>query len=241
MFFEDEAIVLTTSKFSENAAVVVLLTQQHGVFHSMVKYVHSKKNRAVYQPGNCVAIHWQARLLEHLGTVSGELVEDVASCVMADKEAMYVLSAVCSLLTTGLPERDPAPEMYYAAREILQALKSNSKWQSLYVNLEMQLLQYGGFGLDLSCCAVTEQTDDLIYISPRTGRAVSRLAGKAYHDKLLPLPQACIDSSIADSSQLHFLEAFDVLSYFLTKHLYAARNKEVPAARLRLQRLFAKA
>ncbi|MBL0318621.1 MAG: DNA repair protein RecO [Alphaproteobacteria bacterium] len=237
MFIEDEAIVLSTSKYGESSAVLVMLTRDHGVFHGMVKYVHSKKNRSLYQPGNRLRIHWQARLLEHLGTISAEMVEDIASCVLGDHQAIHVLGSMAALLATALPERDPNPELFETSWALLKALKTQKRWPSSYVELEMKLLQDSGFGLDLSSCAVTEKTDDLVYISPKTGRAVSREAGKPYHDRLLPLPRACIDISCADESQEQLREALSVMAFFLTKNIYMPRNRELPLARMRLQEM----
>jgi len=188
MHWNDTAIILSARKHGETSAVVRLFVREHGVYAGVVRGAHSKANRGVIQPGNIVNATWQARLSEHLGSFKCELLEANAAHIMQDAARLAALTSACTVLESSLPERHPYARLYGIFHLFLTTLREDKNWPEEYVRLEMELLAEAGFGLDLTKCAATGTTDDLIYVSPKSGRAVSRDAGEPYKEKLLALP-----------------------------------------------------
>jgi DNA repair protein RecO (recombination protein O) len=187
MQWSDEGVVLAVRSHGETAAVVELFTRTHGRHSGLVHGGRSRKARPVLQTGNHVTATWKARLSEHLGHMAVELNRGYAAAAMEDPAALAALASLCAL-TRVLPERDPHPNLYEITLFVLSYLDDADLWPPLYVRWEMALLDELGFGLDLKTCAATGSTEDLIYVSPKSGRAVSRAAGEPYQDKLLALP-----------------------------------------------------
>ena len=133
----------------------------------------SRRARPTWQLGNLVEVSWRARLAEQLGNFAGELREAHAARALDDAAQLAGLSAACAVLDAALPEREPHPAMFDGFSALLGAL-DHPGWPVIYVRLELGLLQELGFGLDLTKCAATGATEDLAYVSPKTGRAVSR-------------------------------------------------------------------
>src|SRR6266567_378653 len=187
MEWRDTGFVLSARRHGESGLIVELLTREHGRHAGLVRGGQSPRRRAVLQPGNSVAASWRGRLSQHLGTIECELVEAHAARFLDDPDRLAALGSATALLLTALPEREPQGDLYASLAGLLEALDSGD-WAQSYVAWECDLLAGLGFGLDLGSCAATGTSDDLAYVSPRTGRAVSRAAGLPYHDKLLPLP-----------------------------------------------------
>lgn len=235
MQWNDDAIVLSSRKFGENSAVIRLFSRQQGVYGGVLRAATSKNMRGIAQPGNIVNASWQARLEEQLGSVKLELLEPVAALLMADQPRLAALTSFCTLIESALPERHPYPMLYNIVVAFFQLLKSDEAWQEPYIKTELALLAQAGFGLDLSRCAATESTHDLVYVSPKSGRAVSRDAGLPYHDKLLPLPAFLLPQSkknLAKSAEI--LDGMHLAGYFLEHWLLAPHHRKMPAARARL-------
>lgn len=143
---------------------------------------------------------------------------------------LLALSTACALTDYCLPERHPYQRLYTTLKEFLESLIHNKDWKRDYIQLEMNLLSELGFGLNLNFCAVTRQTDDLIFVSPKTGHAVSRKAGEPYQSKLLPLPAFLLSKEIQITpNQLD--QAFYLTGYFLSRHLL--ENRTLPEIRQR--------
>jgi DNA repair protein RecO (recombination protein O) len=232
MEWHDRAFVLTTRRHGENAAIVELLTEEHGRHAGLVRGGQSPKLRAVLQPGNEVAAVWRGRLSEHLGTVACELIRPHAAGMLDDPDRLAGLTAAASLVAAALPEREPYPDVFASFGSLLRALDSAADWPARYVGWERDLLAGLGFGLDLGCCVVTGVTTDLAYVSPRTGRAVSRAAGLAYRDKLLVLPGFLWCDEPADRHQIEL--GMMLTEHFLVHHVFAPQGRALPAARSRL-------
>lgn len=212
------AIVLSVRKHAESSALVEILTEEHGVYKGVVRGAFSSKNRGIYQPGNFVAATWSARIPEHIGNITAELLIPYAAVIMQHARALSLLSSACALLALSLPERHPYPKLYQGLQKILLHLtEGEGDALSSYIDFELLLLAETGFGLDLHCCAATGTTENLLYVSPKSGRAVSAQAGEPYKDKLLKLPPS-----------LH------LTGYFLEYHLFESLHRRVPAARQRL-------
>src|SRR3546814_314852 len=192
MDWRDEGIVLSMRRHGEAAAIVTLLTREHGRHAGLVRGGASRRRRGELQVGNLVTATWRARLEEHLGSLSVELAESWTARLLDRPGRLAALSAATALVDAGLPEREPHPVLFESLKELLLALDRDG-WAAAYVRWEVALLAELGFGLDLSCCAATGRNDELAYVSPKTGRAVSLSAGEPYRDKLLPLPAFLTD------------------------------------------------
>ncbi|MGE5504135.1 MAG: DNA repair protein RecO [Actinomycetota bacterium] len=228
MEWSDEAIVLALRRHGENAAVASLLTRAHGRHPGLVHGASGKANRGVLQPGNQLRADWRGRLPEQLGTYKCELVRDHAGALMDDPVRLAALASACALSEAALPERQPHPAAYAALAALLEGLAAES-WASIYVHWELALLRDLGFGLDLTACAATGTTDDLAWVSPKTGRAVSRAAGQPWADKLLPLPRFLTEGGEGDARQI--LDGLALAAFFLDRHVL---HGAMPAARSRL-------
>ena len=232
MQWSDDGFVISSRKHGESAAIVTLLTREHGRHAGLVRGGAGRRQRGTLQIGNLVRAEWRARLAEHLGNYSCELITANAATLMEIKLPLLALGSAAGLLEHSLPERAPHPEVFEQFAGLIEAL-SGPGWETLYVRWEIDLLADLGFGLDLSECAATGSNDGLVYVSPRTGRAVSAAAGEPYHDRLLTLPKFLLDHKIsADASQI--LDGLKLTGHFFATHVFAPDGQKLPAARLRL-------
>lgn len=232
MEWRDKAYVLAARRHGENGVIVELLTREHGRHAGLVRGGQSPRMRAVLQPGNAVAALWRGRLAEHLGTIACELERAYAARILDNPDRLAGLSAAAALVSAALPEREPHPDIFASFGSLIEALDSPADWPAQYVDWERNLLAALGFGFDLGRCALTGATADLAYVSPRTGRAVSRAAGLPYRDKLLGLPAFLWCDEPADRDQIAL--GLTLTGYFLTHHVFAPQGRTLPAARSRL-------
>ncbi|MDE3016172.1 MAG: DNA repair protein RecO [Pseudomonadota bacterium] len=249
MHWNDTAIVLSARKHGETSAIARVFTHERGVYAGVIRGIHSKANRGIVQPGNIVNAGWQARLSEHIGTFKCELLEANAAHLMQDATRLAALSSICTLIESALPERHPYPKMYGALQAFLATLRDSDDWPEACVKLELSLLAEAGFGLDLSRCAATGATENLIYVSPKSGRAVSRDAGEPYKEKLLKLPgfllaKHSVQSPLPRSgegtvraSTAEILAGLRLTGYFLDHWLLSPHHRKLPAARGRLMEM----
>ncbi|MEE9196423.1 MAG: DNA repair protein RecO [Alphaproteobacteria bacterium] len=232
MEWNDAGIVLSARKHGETSAILTLLTRAHGLHAGLVRGGAGKRARGVLQPGNRVHARWRARLSEHLGTFTCELTATFAAALLDDPPRLAGLSAACAVVEAALPERQPHAAVFDGLVAFLGALESDA-WPSAYVKWELGLLRELGFGLDLSRCAATGQTDQLVYVSPKSGRAVSRAAGEPYKARLLPLPPFLLtEGEAGDAGQV--ADGMKLTGYFLERHVFGQRDRPPPPARLRL-------
>lgn len=241
--WNEHAIIFSTQKYGENNKLLTVFSKQHGLYKGLLKYANSKKQRGIYQTGNLVDLTWKARLSEQLGTFTGELIESIPALFLHDNTRLSALTSACALTETILPERDPHPLTYDLLTNLLYQLKvNNPAWLTHYLMFELETLTTLGFQLDLSECAATGTTENLYYISPKTGRAVSKQAGEPYKEKLLLLPQTLntINPLDPDTYQNHTLPAKEtakilaLTSFFLHKYLTYYCEKPLPDSRKRL-------
>lgn len=236
MEWSDSGFVLSARRHGEHALIVELLTREHGRHLGLVRGGQSPKLRALLQPGNEVAATWRGRLAEHLGTLACELRRAHAARLIDDPDRLAALAAAAALVAAMLPEREPHGDVFAAFAGLLGALDSAPDWPARYVEWECGLLAALGFGLDLSRCAATGTTQDLAYVSPRTGRAVSREAGRPYRDKLLILPEFLWRPAPADAGQIR--QGLRLTEHFFVHHVLAPQGHSLPPARARFaQRL----
>lgn len=241
----DEGIVLAARPHGEGSAVVVLLTRGHGRHAGLVRGAFSGRARGVYQTGNRVTAEWRARLAEHLGNYVCELAEGHAAALLDDPLKLAGLTAACAVAEASLPEREPHPRVHDALVALLNAMANpdlGDAWVAAYVRWEIGVLADLGYGLDLDSCAATGVNDDLAYVSPRSGRAVSLAAGEPYRDRLLPLPRFLIGQTGAglggDSDDL--FRGLALSGFFLERHVFATHGRQPPPARTRFVERFAR-
>ncbi|HEY7298349.1 MAG TPA: DNA repair protein RecO [Xanthobacteraceae bacterium] len=231
MQWSDEGIVLGTRQHGEVNAILELMTRMHGRHLGLVYGGAGRRMRPILQPGNRVTATWRARLDEHLGTYTVEGLELPAASFLPVSHAVYGvthLGALCRLL----PERDPHPLIHAALVEVLRHLLDPRRAGPDMVRFELHLLSELGFGLDLERCAATGSLSELAYVSPKTGRAVSREAGRPWQDKLLRLPAflgAPEGGAAADAGDL--TDGFGLTGLFLLRHVFEPRGISLPAAR----------
>jgi DNA repair protein RecO (recombination protein O) len=231
--FEDEAFVLAARVHGESGAIVEFLTAGHGKWAAHVAGGGSRRMRPLLQAGARVLIRYRARLADQLGSANLEAAGEGPSVLFDEPLALLGLGAAAAVVAGALPEREPHPGAYAAFAQVCAALGDADIWPPVYVRFEAGLLEDLGFGLDLSCCAVTGQTDDLVFVSPRTGRAVSAAAGAAYKDRLLPLPPFLL-SAQGRLSPGDVSVGLRLTGAFLERFVFAPLNRPLPAARVRL-------
>ncbi|MGE0023294.1 MAG: DNA repair protein RecO [Hyphomicrobium sp.] len=233
MNWHDEGVILSVRPHGETAAVVEILTRSHGRHLGLVHGGRSRKARPVLQIGNHVDVTWKARLADHLGHMSVELIRGYAAAAMDDAAALTGLTSLAALARL-LPERDPHPNLYEVTLFVLAYLDDASVWPVLLARWELALLDELGFGLDLTQCAATGVNDDLIYVSPNTGRAVSASAGEPYRDRLLALPPFLLPGRKAPLAPGDLERAFALTGHFLDHRVLRPRDETMPEPRTRL-------
>jgi DNA repair protein RecO (recombination protein O) len=218
MDFTDDAIVLSARRHGEANAVLSVLTREHGRHMGLVKGGASRRQRPMLEVGNRLKVTWRARLDEQLGNFTAEQVDAVSAVLMHDPLKLAALASACAVADIVLPEREPHEDVYQASVTLIAAITGESAhWPADYVRWELALLTALGFGLDLSNCAVTGDTGDLAFVSPKTGRAVSRAGGQGYADRLLPLPGFLLGG--AEPARSDLLAGLRLTGYFLDRHV----------------------
>lgn len=232
MEWRDEGAVLSVRRHGESSAIVEAFTERHGRHAGVVRGGSSRRIAPLLQPGAQLQFIWRARLDEHIGTFTVEPVKSRAAAVMGDRLALAALNSVTALLAFTLPEREPQPLMYRRSMALLDMLGESEVWPLAYLRWEMALLEETGFGLDLSGCAVTGSREDLVYVSPRTGRAVSREGAGAWADRLLPLPLCLLGQG--PGSMAEIADGLRTTGHFLHHRLAPALgDRPLPAPRQR--------
>jgi DNA repair protein RecO (recombination protein O) len=233
MQWSDEGVILSVRPHAETGAVLELFTRQHGRHLGLVHGGRSRKLRPILQIGNHVDATWKARLADNLGHFGVELRKGFAAHVMEDAAALAGLTSIAALARL-LPERDPHPHLYEVTLFVLGYLDEPQVWPALVVRWELVLLEELGFGLDLSSCASTGATADLVYVSPRSGRAVSDQAGEPYKDRLLALPAFLRGSATGAVTAEDVRAGFALTGHFLEARVLRPRDMTMPEARARL-------
>ena len=222
MQWTDDGIVLGVKRHGEANAILELMTHGHGRHLGLVRGGFGSRLRPILQPGNSVSAAWRARLDEHLGNYTVEGLRLRAASYFSAPHAIYGVTHLAALMRL-LPERDPHTGLYETLDEILDQLDDPALAAPMVARFELQLLSELGFGLDLERCAATGASGDLAYVSPKSGRAVSRDAGEPWADKMLRLP-AFLRQRDAIPSSHDLADGFALTGYFLTRHVLEARG-----------------
>jgi DNA repair protein RecO (recombination protein O) len=230
MEWRDEGIILGTRKHGETSAILEVMTRAHGRHLGLVRGGRSRKLQPVLQPGNLVELLWRARLDEHLGIFQAEPLELNAARLFDSAIAVYGLQTLAAHLRL-LPERDPHTNLFETLVLIIEHLDDPAAAAELVVRFELLILDELGFGLDLTQCAATGTREDLAYVSPKSGRAVSRAAGAPWRDKMLALPAFLLRGSELRAAPADIEDAFRLTGFFLARHVYEPRGLTEPEAR----------
>lgn len=233
--WEDTGIVLSVRSHGETGGIVSLLTENHGRAAGYVYGASSARTRGVMEIGNRVAVHWQARSADQLGQFKLELEKSAAADVMDEAVKLTALQSACALLDKTLPENENHPSVYEGLKALLAAFGGDF-WAPSYVFWEIGLLRELGFGIDLSRCVVTGDMDELIYVSPKSGCAVSKAAGEIYKEKLLRLPSFLRGEARFEKEDI--LEGLKLTGYFLLHRVFLQAYGQLPESRQRLEEKF---
>ena len=230
--WRDEGVLLHCRPHGENSVIAQIFTAQHGRHVGVIRGGTSRKIAPLLQPGAQLDVTWRARLDAHIGSFTVEPLRSRAAQVMGSRLALAGLNAVTALLTFSLPEREPQAELYGLSQQILDLLGQDELWPLAYLRWELRLLEDLGYGLNLSTCAVTGVSEDLVYVSPKTGRAVSAQGAGDWASRLLPLPPVLRGKGVAEDADIR--QALDVTGYFLLEKVAAdLGNRPLPEARAR--------
>lgn len=232
MEFSDDAILLSARPHGESAAIVTLMTREHGRHAGLLQGGASRRWAAHLQPGQAFTATWRARLSDHLGTWALEPEgAGTAARLMDQPEQLLALQSACQLVDAALPEREPHTAVYDGLAALLSLLEGEH-WGPTLVMWEIALLREMGFGLELDVCAATGANDRLAYVSPRSGRAVSLSAGEPYRDRMLPLPGFLTGQGNGDAAEVR--DGLVMTGHFIERVLLAATHTAPPPARVRL-------
>ncbi|WP_319824921.1 DNA repair protein RecO [Thalassovita sp.] len=232
MEWRDQGILLGTRRHGETSAILEVFTETHGRHAGVLRGATSRKIAPILQPGAQLDLTWRARLDDHIGSYAVEPLRSRSAQAMADRLSLAGLNAVAALLIFLLPEREPHLSLYRRTEALLDILEETDVWPLAYLKWEMALLEELGFGLDLRKCAVTGSRDDLAFVSPRTGRAVSRQGAGEWVDRLLPLPMCMLGQG--GGSDAEIADGLMTTGYFLMHRLAPELgHKPLPEARQR--------
>jgi DNA repair protein RecO (recombination protein O) len=233
MEWTEQGIVLNVRPHGEASAIAEVLSERRGRWSGLVRGGRSRAMRPVLQPGNVVVARWRARTEDHLGSFTLEPVALRAGALIDDPLRLAGLMSLMALLKL-LPEREPHPRIHDALLVTLDALGEEGVWPAVFVRFELGLLDELGYGLDLSRCAATGSTEELVYVSPKTGRAVSRAAGEPWKDRLLPLPGFLRGERDVPPTAADIRDGMRLSGFFLDRFLLHPRGLELPDSRARI-------
>ena len=236
MNWTDEGLLLSVNPHGEKSAIIQVLTRTKGLHAGIIQNAFSRKMSSTLQPGSQLHLNWSSRLEEHLGSYKVDLLKTRADIFLGNKLALDVFNSLSSLCISILAERDPMPEFYKITVKFLDQIVNQAKWEFLYLDWELQLLTSIGYGLDLKKCVATGTTDNLFYISPKSGKAVCKEKGLKYDKKLLRFPDILKDKKKDNEfSRSELVAGLSVTGFFLKKWItYSLQNKQTMSIRQRL-------
>lgn len=231
MEWQDQGLVLSTRRHGERDAILEVMTAEHGRHLGLVRGGRSSRQAPSLQPGNRLTLTWRARLEDHLGQFTAETLESRAGVVISDPVALHAVTHLGMLLRL-LPERAPHRNVYDAADGICAFLGQPGVLGPVLIRFEIMILTELGFGLDLGLCAATGSSEELIFVSPKSGRAVSRVAGAPWAEKLLPLPPFLNNPGpVVTASAGEIADGFRLVGFFLERHVFDPRGLSHQGAR----------
>ncbi|KAF8818342.1 DNA repair protein RecO [Rickettsia endosymbiont of Cardiosporidium cionae] len=214
MQFSDTGIVINKKFFKEHLFIIKVLTKNHGLYSAVIR--ESNRNSRIISAGYLVDFIWKARLEDYLGTAKCELIKSYSSNFMLNKKKLYAFNSLMNMIYYAFPERENQTIFFKKLLCFLSDLVNDFSIKK-YFELELSMLKANGYSLNLAQCAVTGSKSELIYVSPKSGNAISKDSGEFYKNKLLKLPQFLIKDSQIDKQQI--CEASKLISYFITKYM----------------------
>jgi len=238
MEWQDEGIVLSASRHGEADALLDVMTKNHGRSRGFIKGGLGRRNKANLQAGNFLSVTWRSRIETNLGRFTVELIHSPIGAMMGDGARVSALAAASAVVASTMTESEPHESVYDGFHAVIRLLENEggsvSSWAAALAKLELGILSELGYGLDLSVCASTGTDQGLVYVSPKSGRAVSLEAGKPYKGRLLDLPPFLLPDGPPDASLEDAVSAMKLTGYFLDRNVWIVRGKGQPAARERL-------
>ncbi len=241
MKFEDSGLIIDVKKHNENSAIVKIFSQNHGIYRGFVKSAFSKKNQSIFQVGNLVSFEWRSRIEENLGSFYYcDLSKSYSSKIIFDKLRLSCFLSIVAIINNNFHEREVLKELYAKLINTLESFSNQNSDRKIiidYIFFEFDILAELGYGMDLTSCAVSNSDEDLIYVSPKSGRAVSRNIGQPYSQKILDLPgfvhayannlidQMSYDNDNVNITDQDILNGIKLTGYFLEKHIFAQDNQ----------------
>lgn len=233
--WSSQGIVISLNKFGEDQAILQLFSQDRGIISGMIKRYNNQKVTQIYNQGNIVNFTWKARLEQHLGYLSCELVENTSLRFFDNYKKLLALNSICQIIKYSLPEQEPNCLLYNKLLDFFAKLKTSNDWLKDYILFEITLLKELGFGLDLTKCAVTETRKNLTHVSPKSGKAVSKSIAEDYLDKLLILP-AFVNDNTKTPNNTDLFQGLKLSLHFLNKNILSVRKIKIPSSRIELMK-----
>lgn len=238
MEWQDEGIVLSARRFGEHDAIIEVMTPNHGRARGFVKAGMSRRSKANLQPGNLLKLNWRSRIENNLGRFQLELVHSPLGSLISDGARMSALAAVTAVVSSAMPERETHSMVYDALSGYVALLEAEDgaieHWAAALAQIELGILTELGYGLDLTACAATGDIENLVFVSPKSGRAVSAAAGGPYKEKLLALPGFLLGEAEATPTVEEAYSALRLTGYFLERNVWIVAGTGQPDARERL-------
>jgi DNA repair protein RecO (recombination protein O) len=229
MDWDAPGIVLDARPYGEGDAIATVMTEEHGAHRGLARGGAARGRTAIWQPGNLVQVRWVARLADQLGTFSAELVHPAAALAMDDALVLAMLSAACAVAEGALPEREPHARVFDGLLHLIARLGNGPVMMAELVRWETILLADLGYGLDLTRCALTGDTIDLAFVSPKTGRAVTAAAAGEWSSRLLPLPAFVVGGD--EATAVDWRDGLRLTGHFLARDAFGLQHRPLPLAR----------
>jgi DNA repair protein RecO (recombination protein O) len=229
MEWDAPAIILDVRPYGEGDAVTTVMTEEFGVHRGLARGGASRGKAGTWQPGNMVQVQWTARLSDQLGSFTGELIHAGAAHAMPDAMSLAMLTAICSVAEGAIPEREPLPRVFAGLLHLIPSLPLGESTLTELIQWELTLLSDLGYGLDLTTCAVTGRTENLTYVSPKTGRAVTSEGAGDWAARLLPLPAFLAGSAPPDHAA--WRDGLRLTGHFLARDAFGHQHRPLPQAR----------
>jgi DNA repair protein RecO (recombination protein O) len=229
MDWDAPAIVLDARPYGEGDAIATVMTVEHGAHRGLARGGAARGRTAIWQPGNVIQARWVARLSEQLGSFTAELVHPAAALAMDDALVMAMLSSACAVAEGALPEREPHPRVFESLLHLIAHLSQGDAVLPDLIRWETVLLADLGYGLDLTCCAVTGETAGLAFVSPKTGRAVTEAGAGIWTSRLLRLPSFLVGGN--DAASADWRDGLRLTGHFLERDAFGHHHRPLPLAR----------
>jgi DNA repair protein RecO (recombination protein O) len=224
MNFRDQGIIISKKALKERSYILTLFTENHGIYSGILTQ-YSKKTGDSLAEGNLVDFSWNARLHEHIGSIKAELIRSYNSHLLMSKTKLYAFNSLTSILKLAFCERAPHNNLFPALLNFMESLKQKFSFFD-YIKLEIEILAEAGYKLQLDRCAATGLAEDLHYVSPKSGCAISKAAGTPYADKLLILPKFLSGNAITEETEI--ADSLKLTSYFLNRYILASSGQPRP-------------